>query len=46
MYQTHNSLSSDHAEAPGHFDLELPDALEHWSLDDFEDLVPVCEGAS
>ena len=39
MYDTNNSSFHDHDNAPGHDEFQLPEPLEYWSLDDFDDLV-------
>jgi hypothetical protein len=40
MYETHDHTETLWNEAQGqHVDLDVPEPLEHWSLEDFSDLV-------
>lgn len=46
MYETHDSIDSVLSNKLGHFDPELPEPLDHWSADDFDDILPVRRHAS
>jgi hypothetical protein len=41
MYQTQDSIESVSIDGFDDHDHEVPGSLEHWSLDDFGDILPV-----
>ena len=46
MHQTHDSVDSTLIDSFDHPDHDVPDSLDHWSLDDFGDILPVRRSAS
>jgi hypothetical protein len=46
MYQTHDSVDSTLTDSFDYHDQDLPDSPDHWSLDDFGDILPVRRSAS
>ena len=46
MYQTYDSIDNLFIDSFDYHDQELPEPMDHWSLDDFGDILPAGRNAS